>query len=72
MSKKYVTSDMPRLQQSSARPTNYTKVISKRVKPVKHWKLTLEEHRNNRAVKTVERAKPIPIEISDWLARLTS
>ena len=72
MSKKYVTSGMPRLAQTPSSPTNYIKVIRKRVKPVEHWKLTLKEHRNNRAVKTVERAKPIPIEISDWLARLTS
>ena len=71
MSKKYVTSGIPRLAQTPSRPTNYI-VIRKRVKPVEHWKLTLKEHRNNRAVKTVERAKPIPIEISDWLARLTS
>lgn len=67
MAKRYITSDTPRLAQSSARPTQY--ITGKRGlrKPVKTWKTVLKEHKKSRTVKVQERAKPIPAELAKWL-----
>jgi len=68
--KRYISSDKPKLAQTG----NFifiTGKSSKLRKPVKTWKRILKEQGKNRAVKVQERAKPLPIEMVEWLQRIT-
>ena len=70
MAKRYITSDSPRLAQTS-RPIKYITGKSKIRQPVKTRKMILKEHIKSRTLQTRERAKPIPPEMVEWLQSLT-